>query len=154
MKKEIITWIVALDAKHAHILQKNHLLRPKIKLIKEINSEPNLEHQKPGRTFDSMGFGRHAIEPHTDPRQVERQHFVTKIIEILEEGLKNHQFEKLITIASPKMLGLMTRHLTRQLSQKLIYKLPKNILNSKIANVEKYINEVIDFRILSSMSNK
>jgi protein required for attachment to host cells len=148
MKKKIITWVIALDGQIAHILEKTHPLKPKLKLIQEINSEPSLEHKKPGRTFDSLGMSRHSIEPHTNPKEVERQHFVVKIIKILEESLKNKCFEKLIIVAPPKMLGITLQHLTDSLKHKLVYKLPKNILDGKIANIGEYLSEMIDFRTL------
>jgi protein required for attachment to host cells len=151
MGKPINTWIIALDSKHAEIYEKPHPINPKLTLIEKLKAELQTKHEKPGTTFESIGALRHAVEPRTDPREVEQLHFITKIVKVLEEGLKNKKFARLIITAPPKMLGLLSQNLSKSLSNKLAYKLPKNILKGKIEDIEKYLDEEIDYRAVNSL---
>ncbi len=53
---------------------------------------------KPGRTFDSSGTGRHAKEPPSDPHRMEKRKFAGKITGILEARLQKKNFDRLVLV--------------------------------------------------------
>lgn len=109
-----------------------------LNLLKEIKAELDTNHEKPGRTYNSSNPLRHAVEPHTDRREVERHHFAKKISETLTELEKAKPFDKLLLVASHKMLQEIGQSLDDHLSQKLIQKLAKDLSKFTNAEIQEY----------------
>ncbi|MCE3254865.1 MAG: uncharacterized protein K0R25_359 [Rickettsiaceae bacterium] len=140
-----MTWIAVIGAHKAYFFKRTIATKPT--LIEEIEAELDREHEKPGRTFDSMGAGRHAVEPHTDYHQIEKQEFATKILEVLSNGSRHNKFEKLILIADPKMLGIINNHLDKDLASKVQESFPKNFAEMEIREIEEHIADMIDKKL-------
>jgi protein required for attachment to host cells len=60
---------------------------------------------RPPRTMDRMGPGRHAIEPQTEPVNKHAQRFARELATLLEDGRVHNRFEHLVLIATPRFLG-------------------------------------------------
>ena len=135
MKKNII-WIAVIDSHKARFFQT--LKKEPLSLIKEIilETEPN---PKPGRTFDSFGKGRHAIEPHSNFKDVERQHLSAQITEFLQESLNQNKFDDLILIATHKIGSTLEEKLSDQIKQKIIHIIHKNILDLSPSEIREYL---------------
>lgn len=89
------------------------------------NSE--LGSDKPGRSFDRVGGGRHALGTQVDPREHELQGFLFKLVHLLDEGLKSKSFNQLAIVAPPHVLGALTQELPEQLRKLLIKEVPKDL---------------------------
>lgn len=72
---------------------------------KDIRESREIASDAPGRTFDSGGEGRHAMERPTDPKQHEKREFHREIAERIEAAMKKHKFDRLVVIAPPRTLG-------------------------------------------------
>lgn len=59
---------------------------------------------RPGRTFDSAGAGRHAYAE-TDWREAEKQRFAKMMAEELCRGAERKAFDRLVLVAPPQTLG-------------------------------------------------
>jgi len=97
---------------------------------------------KPGRTKDRAAYGRHAMEPSTDPHVHEQQAFALKVAELLDEHRKKNAFDELIIVAPPKMLGYLReamseplRRLVRREEPKDLTKLDPNTLPKRLAQL-------------------
>jgi protein required for attachment to host cells len=62
---------------------------------------------RPGRSFDSAGFGRHAMEPPTDPHRHAERVFAQEVAAVLEDARRRNEFQDLVVVAPPKALGDM-----------------------------------------------
>jgi len=142
MTNSTVRWIAVIGSHKAYFFEKTN--KPKLSLIQEIIADLDEEHNKPGRTFDSMGSARHGIEPHTDRREVERQDFSAKILEILCEGSRQNKFEKFILIADPKMLGIINHHLDKHLAAKLEKSFPKNFAEMEFNEIKEHVLGMIE----------
>lgn len=142
MTNSNVTWISVAGAHKSYLFEKK--AGSEISLIEEIHANLDEEHEKPGRTFNSLGSTRHAIEPHTDRREVERQDFSKKILENLSEGSKQNKFTKLILIAEPKMLGILKEHLDKNLATKLQHSFPKNLAEMEIHEIKEHVLELLN----------
>lgn len=60
---------------------------------------------KPGRTYDSAGGGRHAMEYSTDPVRQDERAFAKSLIAKLEAGHRKGAYQQLVLVAPPQMLG-------------------------------------------------
>ncbi len=67
---------------------------------------------KPGRAFDSVGGGRHAMEYTSDPTEKSEQEFAAKLSEILHKGRVERRYDRLAIAAAPAMLAHLRKVLT------------------------------------------
>jgi protein required for attachment to host cells len=89
-----------------------------------------LEADAPGRSFDSAGAGRHAMEPSLDPRAEEAARFAHEIADQLESSYKQHKFDQLCVIAPPGFLGLLRREIGKPLSGAVAGELNKDLTHA------------------------
>lgn len=143
MKKLITTWIVVADSHKAFLFKKTNSQKSDLALIHQLKAELDENHNQPGRTFNSTGKVRHSIEPHTDPRDVEKYNFAHLISGFLDDIFKHTSFDNLILIAPPKILGMIDKELAKQIHKKLTHKLSKDIVDMKLNDMHHYVEEVI-----------
>ena len=60
---------------------------------------------KPGRTFSSVGNGRHAYEPKHDPHKYEKHEFVHKLAKMLGDAYDKGAFKHLIIVGPKRSIG-------------------------------------------------
>jgi len=104
------TWIVVADASAAHVFllagpRQNISLEPVRKLIADIKSSREIASDRPGRTHDRAGQGRHAEEPPTDPKRHTKLSFAREIVRFLDDARRKNSFVRLHVVAPPQFLG-------------------------------------------------
>ncbi len=67
---------------------------------------------KPGRAFDSVGGGRHAMEYTTDPTRAAERQFADQLSEVLDKALNEGRYDRLSIVAGPSMLASLRTALT------------------------------------------
>ena len=140
MNKSISLLVIA-DSQEAKIFEKIGDKNFDLHFISKIEAELDSNHEKPGRTFNSTGSIRHAIEPHTDRRQVEKHKFAEKISHALVELEKEKHFEGFILLASNKMLEELDHTLSEQLKHKITHKLAKDLIEFSTADLKEYLEK-------------
>lgn len=106
------TWVVVADASRAEIFSRTKRRSPleAVQLLEEPAArarEQDFDADAPGRSFDSGGQGRHAMEPEQSGRERLREDFARRIGDELEAGRLTNQFNRLIIVAAPAMLGVL-----------------------------------------------
>ena len=81
---------------------------------------------KPGRAFDRLGRGRHAMSPEETARQHGLQTFAHDIAQHLSKAFSAGRFSQLVLVAEPSVLGLLRRKLSAPLKRALCCEVPKN----------------------------
>lgn len=66
-----------------------------------------IDSDRPGRTFDRRGHGRHAYSTEQDPAMHIAEHFAKQLTAMLEEGRQEQRFNRLVLVAEPRFLGLL-----------------------------------------------
>ncbi|MDE2156876.1 MAG: host attachment protein [Xanthomonadaceae bacterium] len=106
------TWILVADRARARLLA----IGSSEKALNEVACFTNPDGRAPGRhatteraprVNESVGPARHAIEPHTSLREKSEDHFAHTLIDALERGHHEHQFDQLILVAPAHFLGVM-----------------------------------------------
>lgn len=136
--------IVAINSHNACIFKKTEKKGGRLTLIEKFTAELDAEHKIPDRTFNSTGSLRHAIEPHTDRRDVQKQDFSAKIAKIIEEKSNANEFDDLILFGPDKILNLVTASLNKGTNQKITKKFNKNLLDFKTAEMEEAILKYLE----------
>ena len=131
-----VTWVVVADAAHAQIYSRPTRRAP-LELVQTFAEEQarvaehDLLSDSPGRTFDSMGAGRHAKQPEHTVKQNLREAFARHIAEFVEAGRTANRFAHLAIVAAPALLGELRTHLSEPTLQLLAIEIPKRMTTSK-----------------------
>lgn len=109
-------WVVVADSARARIFMAAELPAPLREIEDLIRPEGRLPeralpHDRPGRSFVSVGGARHASSPHASPRAASRHRFAERIADRIadriDRGLAEGSFRRLALVAPPAMLGAL-----------------------------------------------
>jgi len=133
--KRIITWILVADGSQARLFCNDGPGRGVAPLSDDLLTGCNLPGReimsdRPGRTFDSTGQGRHAKEPRTNPREVEKRRFAHTLAAMLEDGLNQGRFDCLVLVAPPRALGQLRDELSESVRDKISAELAKDLTHT------------------------
>jgi len=95
----------------------------------------DLASDKPGRSYDSVGGGRHGMDPENSVREEESRRFAREVVDSLEQGLRDHEFAKLTLIAEPKFLGSLRKAMPAALSEHVSIEIPKNLVGHAVEEI-------------------
>lgn len=143
-------WVVVANRSFAKIYEVKGLGRE----IKEIHYLENPDGRKkgseivsdrPGRAFDRMGGGRHALQTKVDIHEHEQQVFAHKIGAVLKAGLDKQEFDKLSIIAPSHFLGDVKQVLPNPVLKTIFKEVSKDLpeeLNEqdRISLISKYLD--------------
>ena len=88
----------------------------------------NIDADRPGRSFDSGGQGRHAMEPRSDAHAEEEVRFAREIADTLAEAQRTGAYDRLIIIAAPRLLGYLRDTLPVAVRQSVAVEIGKDLM--------------------------
>jgi len=140
------SWILVANRSGARLFE-NTGPGKGLTLLRDIaHAEGHLKNQdfnadKPGRSFDSGGEGRHATEKSQSPTEHETQKFGKELANLLNEGRTANSYNSLVLVAEAGFLGVLKGELDDQVS-KLVSE-----------TVEKDLAKVADGSIADSLAS-
>ena len=146
--KKTITWILIADNGHARTVENDgpgHGIRPLDDMTFDSlgKREGELWADQPGRSFDSAGQHRHAMEPSTDATETEARKFFQLVAGKLEDARKAGRFDRLILVAPPHALGLLRKTLPDDLGARVTAELAKDLVKIPQIELPKHLGEVL-----------
>ena len=140
--KPVRTWIVIADGARARIVtnagpgrgveaDSNLVFRSEHRKLQEIMAD------KPGRGFDSVGKGRHAMAFGADAVREDERHFLQGLAERLEKEALADAYDRLILIAPPRALGDPRPFLSIPVRNRIYEEIAKDLTqlpNDRLAN--------------------
>ncbi len=87
---------------------------------------------RPGRTFDSAGQGRHAMATRHTPKDRESGIFASEIGELLESARTRALYDELALVAPPDFLGQLRGALSEEVRKSVTAELGKNLIDYDI----------------------
>jgi len=128
-----IMWIVVADGGQARfITDVTGSLCLNAEFTADGRSSAEIGSDRPGRTFDSSGQGRHAMEPPTDPHRHEKHTFATHIADELDRALQRKSFDTLVIVAPPQALGDLRHALSPAVSATITAEFNKDLTNKPL----------------------
>ena len=91
-----------------------------------------LASDRPGRSYESVGGARHAIERENDPRWQEAVRFARRISCRLDDALQRGEFDELIVVAGPPFLGLIRSELSRPARERVVHEIRKDLVHGPV----------------------
>jgi len=146
--KPITTWIVIADGAQARIVLNDGPgkgVKPGPKREFSATNVPgrDIMADRPGRTFDSAGVGRHAKEPRSDPREVEQKRMLRELAKFLEQEAKKGSYNRLVIVAPPRALGSLRSGLSANARAKVTAELDKDLTQVAIHDLAGHLGAVL-----------
>ncbi|MGI9426482.1 MAG: host attachment protein [Hyphomicrobiaceae bacterium] len=146
MMKPTRTWILIADGARARVLL-NEGPGKGITAVDGMNftgshaATRDIMADKPGRSFESVGDTRHALQNPSDPHQLLKQQFVDRIAAIMTE----HQsaYDSLIIVSPPATLGMIRKALSKAVANKVKSELGKDLTHTTNTEIAAHLEGVL-----------
>jgi len=108
--KPIRTWVLIADAARARIFE-NTGKGTGLTIVQDMTLDADLapSHElgtdRPGRSFDSVGSGRHAMESPSDLHREQKRRFARRVAEAIQNRQATRSFDSLVLVAPPVTMG-------------------------------------------------
>lgn len=142
------TWIIVAESARARIFTVSEI-GGKFQEVADLSHPESRLHDRelssdlPGRTFDSHGDGRHAMEQATGPQEQEAQAFATEITRQIDRGQREGNFDSLVLVAPPKFLGRLRSELSKSARNAVIGELDKNLVETDTKTIERHVSALL-----------
>jgi protein required for attachment to host cells len=146
--KSKTTWILIADGGQAKVFEHGNSGEGLTAITDFMLEEEHLRNQdimadRPGRSFSSVGHGRSAYEPETDPVQAREAQFMKRVAERLDQRFQHGDFQRLVIAAAPTALGDLRPQLSKALQGVVIAELPKDLTNLPTGKLESHFEDVL-----------
>ena len=128
--------IFTVDDPHGALLEVDNLVHPQAR-----DREQALTSDRPGRSFDSKGQGRHAMGASVEPGKQETIRFAKQIAEHVQAAHNEGRCNRLLLVAGPPLLGLLRENL-------------KKVSGLKITEIEKNLGKYDAVEIRGHLPNR
>jgi len=146
--KPIVTWVVVADGGKLRIFENRGPGKGLIP-VQGLNREDahlrdrDIEADRPGRSASSMGHGRSAIEPHTDPVDYRETAFAKTVAETLEQKWSTGAYQRLIIAASPTALGNLRAALCSAVDKAIVAEVPKDLTHVPTPDIAQHFETML-----------
>lgn len=133
------TWILVADGARARILANDGPGQGLVALADHVYAADHaathdLVTDRQSRTHASMGERRSAIEPETDPHRDLKARFARHLADVLERGLTDAAYRRLIVIAPPVTLGDLRKSFAERVRAVVVHEIAHDL--TKVPNSE------------------
>ncbi len=134
------TWILVADQARARLFESERPGNELAELADFDHPEALLKpsaigYQRPPRVQESASPARHAIEPHTTPRDKVAREFALGLSDVLDRGRVENNYQRLILVAPPRFLGQLKASLDDQVSKLLVESVGLNITRASAQDI-------------------
>jgi protein required for attachment to host cells len=105
--------------------------------------EQDMGSDRPGRSFDSAGEGRHAMSPQTDAKEQVAILFAKRLAARIEAGRLSGEFDLLVLVAAPKMLGRLRREISESTLPLLQHEIAQNLFHMSPAQIRDHLPDFL-----------
>ena len=138
-------WVMVADKSKARIFT---IADPRGALLDEVvlehpqarEREQTLTSDRPGRSYDSKGQGRHAMGTSVEPDQQETIRFARQIAEHVQAAHNEGRCDRLLLVAGPPLLGLLREPLNT-LTGLRVSEIEKNLGQYDAREIRKHLPE-------------
>lgn len=139
------TWVVVADSEKALFLCNGRdMSNVQLSIIHQMHhSNPATREQgsdRPGRFSSGPGLGRAAVDD-TDWHEISKKRFAKEIADALYGHAHKGEFERLIIVAPPLMLGEMRQEFHKEVSDRVVSEIPKTLTNHSTSDIQSIVEE-------------
>jgi protein required for attachment to host cells len=126
------TWFLLADGRRARVLieeRRGSTLEAPADLAMEISEEELYDVQdRPPRSFDRVGAGRHAMDKGRSLHEQEEAKFLNRVAGTIIDADKQNRFDHLVIAAPPRALGILREKLAG-VQSRIRAETPKDLLD-------------------------
>jgi protein required for attachment to host cells len=144
-----VTWFLIANGSRAKVMQtdgKRASFRSVEDMARSIDlpKSRDILSDKPGRTFDSVGAGRHAKENPTDPHRHLKRKFAGTLVRDMRRGMLARRFNRLILVAPPAFLGDLRAELPNDLKDQVADEVASDLTNTPEQELPTRLSDILD----------
>ncbi len=109
----------------------------------DLKASRDIDADRPGRTFDSGGQGRHAMESPTDSKRHAKDEFARNLAGKINAAMTAGKFDRLVLIAPPATLGDLRKHLSKQSSDNIHGEIAKELTQASDKEILAQLESVL-----------
>lgn len=98
---------------------------------------------KPGRSFDSAGQGRHAMEREVNWQTHEKQMFSKALARELEQGANRNAYDRLVLVAAPEILGFLRDDLGKNAARLVVAEINKDLTHLDALRLSEHLGGAV-----------
>jgi protein required for attachment to host cells len=142
------TWVLIADGGHAKVFETEgpaSELAPvgDMMLTAVLPASRDILADRPGRSFESQGRARHAMENRSDPHRELKRAFAKKVCETLATKLAEQRFERLVLVAPPATLGDLRVELPKVVVARVVAELAQDLVKIPDKELPGHLEEVL-----------
>lgn len=146
--KKTVTWVLIADGAQARVLENTG----PGKGLKQVDGldfaiDPlmaqDIMADKPGRSHSSVGQGRSAMEPKTDPVDHRETEFVKGLADMLDREQQRGAYDRLVIAAAPIALGDIRKAISPTVKKTILAELDKDLTNLPTAQLDKHLDGIL-----------
>jgi len=138
-------WFLVADGRRARLLveeRRGAALTEAWKL--EIGPDELYDVQdRPPRSFDRFGAGRHAMDGGRNLHEAEEEKFLKHVADRVSEGEKHKAFDHLVIAAPPRALGLLRNALPNSVQSRIRAETAKDLVDEDAAKLRDRLTELL-----------
>lgn len=138
-------WFLVADGRRARLLNEK---RRGAALVEswsmEIGAEDTYDpRDRPPRSFDRVGAGRHAMDKGRSLHEQEEVNFLNRVAQRITGAEKHGEFDHLVIAAPPRALGLLREKLAAAVLTRVRAETPKDLLDEPVARLRERLSELL-----------
>lgn len=138
-------WFLVADGRRARLLKEERrgatLTEP---WSMEIGEEDTYDPQdRPPRSFDRVGAGRHAMDKGRSLHEQEEENFLKRVAQRITDAEKHGEFDHLVIAAPPRALGLLREKLAGAVQARVRGETPKDLLDETAPQLRERLAELL-----------
>lgn len=98
---------------------------------------------KPGRSIDSHGPGRHSLSSEQEPTAHVTEQFAKQLSTMLDNGRNQQRYGKLVLVAEPRFLGSLRAALSTPTAALVTATVGKDLGSVELHNMPKHLTDTI-----------
>ena len=140
------TWVIVADSRVARVLERKGASEDLVEVPGAVFDAPkshgrDLFSDRAGRTFDSVGGGRHAKEPSTSAEEQGRASFIRAVAGWVDEPKHARAFDRLALVAPAKTLGALRKELSQSARAKVVCECDKDLTKASSKEIVVALNK-------------
>lgn len=147
MLQDGTAWMLVADGRRARVLveqRRGAALEEPADWAMKISEEDLYDPQdRPPRSFDRVGAGRHAMDKGRSLHELEEEKFLKRVADRLGDAEKHNQFDYLVIAAPPRALGLLRSLLPAGAKSRIRADLSKDLLDEPTPKLRERLTELL-----------
>lgn len=140
-------WFLVADGRRARVWleeRRGAALRELEDWAMAIGAEDLYEPQdRPPRSHDSVGAGRHAMDKGASLHEREEENFLRRLADRLSQAEQQKAFDHLVIAAPPRALGLLRELLSSSVKERIRAEAAKDLLDEDAPKLRERLRELL-----------